>query len=227
MLIEITSAAGLTRCGQVCHLHTCCSSPRSPRRFWKQQQVRSPQLHGSERVLRRRRERLPEPTVLWPAALLHHPRPRQLRTRDHHRHQTAQVHVLLLPVLFARGEWSHWCVTLTLCGWNYRTQGGSGSWYCLHLTASNLTCIFETASIEDLTTNRTMFSDNPSLSWRCRLPPATQWGTLYSSGTRSPRNSSSPTNTASLCWRSTGPSVGGAAFQMLTLRWVYLNTEIH
>lgn len=65
------------------------------------------------------------------------------------------------------------------------------------------------------------------LSWRCSLPPVTQWGTLYNSGTRSPLNSSSQMNTLSLYWRSMGPSVDGAASQMLTLRWVYPNTEIH
>lgn len=64
-------------------------------------------------------------------------------------------------------------------------------------------------------------------SWRCSLPPVTRWGTLRNSGTRSPQNSSLRTSTMSLYWRSTGPSVGGAAFQMLTLRWVNLNTEIH
>lgn len=63
--------------------------PRSPRWFRKQQQVWGAQRHGPERVLRRRGERLPESAVLRPHALLHHPRPGQLRARDHHRHQAA------------------------------------------------------------------------------------------------------------------------------------------
>lgn len=71
----------------------------------------------------------------------------------------------------------------------------------------------------------TLFSHNPSLSWRCRLPLGTQWGTLYNSGTRSPLNSLLQMNTKSLYSRYTGPSVDGAAFQMLTLRWVYLNNR--
>ncbi len=98
--------------------------------------------------------------------------------------------------------------------------------YCLHLMSSSLS-LYNTISCEDMTTNHTLFSHNPSLSWRCRLPPVTQWGMLYNSGTRSPLNSSWRTNTLSLYWRSMGPSVDGAAFQMLTLRWVFLNTETH
>jgi len=69
------------------------------------------------------------------------------------------------------------------------------------------------------------FFHNASLSLRCRLHPVTRWATWYSSGIRSPLNSSLQTNTTSLCWRSMGPSVAGAAFQMLTLRWVYLNKD--
>lgn len=40
--------------------------------------------------------------MLWAHALLHYPRPGQLRAGDHHRHETAEVHVLLLPLLSTR-----------------------------------------------------------------------------------------------------------------------------
>lgn len=63
-----------------------------------------------------------------------------------------------------------------------------------------------------------MFSHNPLRSWRCRRPPGTQWDTLHNSGTHSPQNSQSKTSLKSLCLKSTGHSVAGAAFQMLILR---------
>ena len=88
--------------------------PCSPCWFRKQQQVWSPQLLGPERVLRRGGERLSESTVLRSPALLHHPRPGQFRTRDHHCPQATQVHVLLLPLLSTRGEWNHF-PTCSLC----------------------------------------------------------------------------------------------------------------
>lgn len=84
---------------------SCIVRPLSSRRFWKQQQIRGPQQLGSERVLRRRGKRLSEPAVLRPHALLQHPRPWQLWTGGDHRHQAAQVHVMLLPLLSPRGGW--------------------------------------------------------------------------------------------------------------------------
>lgn len=74
-------------------------------------------------------------------------------------------------------------------------------------------------NLEDLNTNLPH-------SWRCRLPPVTQWATSYNSGTRSPLNSSWPTSTTSRFWRSTGPSADGAASQRSTLRWVQPNSHI-
>lgn len=70
-------------------------------------------------------------------------------------------------------------------------------------------------------------SPNLPHSWRCRLPPVTPWAISYNSGTLSPLNSSSPTSTTSLFWRSTGPSADGAASQMLTSRWVHANILIY
>lgn len=70
-------------------------------------------------------------------------------------------------------------------------------------------------------------SPNLPHSWRCRLPPVTPWATSYNSGTLFPLNSSSPTSTMSLFWRSTGPSADGAASQMLTSRWVHANILIY
>lgn len=77
----------------------------SARWLRKQQQVRGEEHHGPERLLRCGGERLPEPAVLRAPEALHHPRPGQLRTGDHHHHQAAQVHVLLLPLLSTGSEW--------------------------------------------------------------------------------------------------------------------------
>lgn len=70
-----------------------------------------------------------------------------------------------------------------------------------------------------------LFFNNASFSWRCRLPPATQWAMWYNSGIPSPLNLLLLTNTTNLYWKFMGLSADGAAFQMLTLRWVYPNTE--
>lgn len=70
-----------------------------------------------------------------------------------------------------------------------------------------------------------LFFNNASSSWRCRLPPATQWAMWYNSGIPSPLNLLLLTNTTNLYWKFMGLSADGAAFQMLTLRWVYPNTE--
>lgn len=167
----------------------------SPRRLWKQQQVWSAEHGGPERVLRRGGERLSESAVLWAPAPLQHPHPGQLWAGGHHRHQAAQVHVLLLPLLSTRGERNHF-----------------GSRFCSSLV------VFGGSEHEP----------PPSLphSWRCRLPPVTQWATSYNSGTLSPLNSSWLTSTTSRFWRSTGPSADGAASQRSTSRWVQPNSHI-